>query len=93
MQTRFILHIGYQRNTPVAYMVEVGGQFIGFTNNFTAPGDPIFGRHQPTLKWIECGFRTTRSLAKWKAHAKLCYRAHRFERVTILGDTRSFSAK
>lgn len=46
MQTRFILHVGYQRNTPVAYMVEVGGQYIGFTGSFTRPGEPIVGQHR-----------------------------------------------
>lgn len=87
MQTRFILHVGYQRNTPVAYMVEVGGQYIGFTGNFTRPGKPIVGQHQPVTGWLERGFLTKPSLAEWKDHAKLCYRAHRFERATILGDT------
>lgn len=90
MQTRFILHVGYQRNTPVAYMAEVGGQFISFTNKFTAPGCPIAGRHRPITKWLERGFMPTRSLAAWKARARQHYRARRFERVTILGDTKYY---
>lgn len=87
MQTRFILHVGYQRNTPVAYMVEVGGQYIGFTGSFTRPGEPIVGQHRPVKRWLARGFLTTKRLVDWKAYAKRGYGAHRFERVTILGDT------
>ena len=91
MQTRFILHVGYQRNTPVAYMVEVGGQYIGFTGSFTRPGEPIVGQHRPVKQWLKRGFLLTRSLAEWKAHARSSYGANRFERVTILGDTRHYN--
>lgn len=86
MQTRFILHIGYRRNTPVTCLVEVGGQYIGFLISSPADWLPVW-RNRSTTSWLARSYLRTDSVQSWKQEAKTACGAHRFARLVITGDT------
>ena len=86
MQTRFILHIGYRRNTPVACMVEVGGQYIGFLIGSATDWLSVW-RNRSTTSWLARPYLRTDSVVSWKQESKTVYGAHRFARLVITGDT------
>ena len=94
MQTRIIVHKAFDKAELRGVLVEVSGRLVGF------PADLLDNylhmrwiRKRSATEWMTLDFIITQSLSAWKHRMRKNRRAHRFERVTILGDTRSFSAK
>lgn len=94
MQTRIIVHKAFDKAELRGVLVEVSGRLIGF------PADLLDNylhiqhiRKRSATEWMTLNFVLTQSLSDWKHRMRKNRRAHRFERVTLLGDTRSFSAK
>ena len=85
MQTRIIIHRAYKGNELLSILIEVAGRLIGF------PPPTLY--HRKTLQersaaeWASISFITNPSLKAWKQGRK-AKGATRFERVTLLGETR-----
>ena len=88
MQTRLVIHKAFDKHhNLLRILVEVGGRLIPFGPHPITAGE----RNRSANEWTGIGFATVKTLAEWKQWSY--HKAHRFERVTLLGDTRSFSAK
>lgn len=85
MQTRIIIHRAYKGNEPLSILVEVAGRLIGL------PLLTLYHRRilkeRSAAKWASMPFITNPSLKAWKQRLK-AKGATRFERVTVLGETR-----
>ena len=85
MQTRIIIHRAYKGNEPLSILIEVAGRLIDFP--------PLTQYHRKVqqersaAKWASMPFITSPSLKEWKQEQK-AEGATRFERVTLLGETR-----
>ena len=85
MQTRIIIHRAYKGNELLSILIEVAGRLIGFP--------PLTLYHREILQkrsaaeWACMPFITNPSLKAWKQRLK-AEGATRFERVTLLGETR-----
>ena len=85
MKTRIITHCAYKGNEPLSILIEVAGRLIGF------PPQTLYHRkvlqERSAAKWASMSFITTPSLKEWKQGRK-AEGATRFERMTLLGETR-----
>ena len=94
MQTRIIVHKAFDKAELRGVLVEVSGRLVGFPAGLL--DDYLHMRcirKRSATEWMTINFTLTPSLSAWKHRMRKNRRAHRFERVTLLGDTRSFSAK
>ena len=85
MQTRIIIHRAYGKDGHTNSAVEVAGRLLPFRDKF-ARSDALWFT-KSAHNWIACKFGTVENLRRWKQFSRQHYRAHRFERVTMLGDT------
>ena len=83
MQTRLVVHRAYNKAGVVCLAVEVAGRLIGFKSPVPTDAWPT----RSASAWAKMPFNYTASLQKWKQRARRHYHAHRFERVTLLGET------
>lgn len=88
MQTRIIVHKAFDKAELRGVLVEVSGRLVGF------PADLLDNylhmrciRKRSAAEWMTLNFIITPSLSAWKHRMRKNSRAHRFERVTLLGDT------
>ena len=85
MQTRIIIHKAYRGHEPMLILVMVAGRYISFP--------PLATYHRKILQersaaeWASMPFIISPSLKAWKQRQK-AEGATRFERVTLLGETR-----
>ena len=85
MQTRIIIHKAYRGREPMLILAEVAGRYIGFP--------PLTTHHRKILQersaaeWASLPFIISPTLTAWKQRQK-AEGATRFERVTLLGETR-----
>lgn len=85
MQTRIIIHRAYKGNEPLSILIEVAGRLIGFTP-LNLHSRKVMQECSAT-KWASMSFFTNPSLKAWKQRRK-AEGATRFERVTLLGETK-----
>ena len=85
MQTRIIIHRAYKGNESLSILIEVAGRLIGFPL-LTLYHHEIL-QERSAAKWASMHFVTKPSLKAWKQGRK-AEGATRFERVTLLGETR-----
>ena len=85
MQTRIIIHKAYKGREPMLILVEVAGRYIGFPPLTTYHRRIL--RERSAAKWASMPFITRPSLKAWEQEQK-AEGATRFERVTLLGETR-----
>lgn len=85
MQTRIIIHRAYKGNEPLSILIEVAGRLSGY------PSLSLYHRkvmqERSAAKWTNIPFIINLSLKEWKQGRK-AEGATRFERVTLLGETR-----
>ena len=94
MQTRIIIHKAYNKSELVGALAEVSGRLIGFPPCSVEDDHHVrMMTERSATSWAAIGFHLTPSLKGWKNRMRKRRRAHRFERVTLLGDTRHFSGK
>ena len=88
MKTRIVVHIALNaKGKRVGCLVCVAGRFIPFEGW-------VFGefiedwKEKVTSTWMNNPLSTERSLKEWKAYSMNYDNAARFQRVTLLGETR-----
>ena len=84
MKTRIVVHVALNaKNERVNMLVSAGGQLIPF--RYCA----IDGLTDRTAsQWIDYNFCTFEAVAHWKYDVKKRYRAVRFQRVTLIGESK-----
>lgn len=85
MQTRIIIHRAYKGNEPLFILIEVAGRLIGFSLLSLYHRKVL--QERSAAKWASIHFIINPSLKEWKQGRK-AEGATRFERVTLLGETR-----
>lgn len=84
MKTRIVVHIALNaKNERVNILVGVSGQLIPFRN---CSLDGLTDR--TATQWIDDNFCTFEAIANWKYDVKKRYRAVRFQRVTLIGESK-----
>lgn len=84
MKTRIVVHIALNaKNERVSLLVSVAGQLIPFCY-FAI--DCLTDR--TAMKWLDDNFCTVESIANWKDYIKNRYKAVRFQRVTLIGESK-----
>lgn len=84
MKTRTVVHIAFNRsNKRVNMLICAGGQLIPFTY-----GDLDEFSRITASEWLNDAFCTFVSLAHWKDDVKNRYKAVRFHRVTLIGESK-----
>ncbi len=86
MQTRLVIHKAFDKHhNLLRILVEVGGRLIPFGPHPITAGE----RNRSANEWIGISFATVKTLAEWKQWSyDGVDGATRFERVTLLGETR-----
>ena len=86
MKTRTVVHIALNaKNERVCNLVEVAGRLIPFG------GDSLWLAYWPKRKvstLIKDGWATIESLKEWKDYRKEASKAVRFQRVTLIGESK-----
>ena len=86
MKTRTVVHIALNaKNEQVSNLVEVAGRLIPIG------GGSLLLAYLTKCKastWIEDDWHTMGSLKKWKDYCKKASKAVRFQRVTLIGESK-----
>ena len=84
MKTRTVVHIALNaKNERVGVMAQAAGKFIPFGSNL-----PSSFRNRTASAWIEMGFGSFPSICYWKQYTKRAANAVRFQRVTLIGESK-----
>ena len=84
MKTRIVVHIALNaKNERVSLLVSVAGQLIPIRyctmNSLT---------DRTAMEWLGDNFCAFASIANWKSDVKNWYKAVRFQRVTLIGESK-----
>ena len=86
MKTRTVVHIALNaKNERVGNLVEVVGRLIPFGGGSLVLS---YWTKRKASTWIENDWYTMGSLKEWKAYCKEAYKAVRFQRVTLIGESK-----
>ena len=84
MKTRIVVHIALNaKNERVGVMAAAAGKFIPFGDS-----TPASFKNRAASKWIEMKFGGLESVDCWKEFAKQSANAVRFQRVTLIGESK-----
>ena len=85
MKTRMVVHIALNaKNERVGSLVEAAGRLIPFYYASKLQKEAI----RPTSFWLYDGFYTIQSVKYWKSYCKSVKNAVRFQRVTLIGESK-----
>lgn len=88
MKTRIVVHIALNaKNERVGNLVEVVGRFIPFDGWCFTHRSEMWGCRAAS-EWINDDYSTEFSLKKWKKDAAKFDKAVRFQRVTLIGESK-----
>ena len=88
MKTRTVVHIALNsKNERVGNLVEVAGRFIPFEGWCFTQRSEIWACRSAS-EWINCDYGTVSTLKKWKKESAEFDSAVRFQRVTLIGETK-----
>lgn len=88
MKTRTVVHIALNaKNERVGNLVEVAGRLIQF-DGYGIAYFSIAWRGRNSSTWIRDDYSTECSLKKWKKDAAKFDKAVRFQRVTLIGESK-----
>ena len=86
MKTRTVVHIGLNaKNERVGNLVEVAGRLIPFGGGSLGLA---YWTKRKASTWIEYDWHAMGSLKKWKDYCKKASKAVRFQRVTLIGESK-----
>ena len=86
MKTRIVVHIALNaKNERVGNLVEVAGRLISFGGGSLGLS---YWSERKASTWIENDWYTVGSLKKWKDYCKKASKAVRFQRVTLIGESK-----
>ena len=85
MKTIIVVHIALNaKNERVGYLMCVAGKFIHFFDYSKLQKEA----RKPTSFWLYDGFYTVVSVNAWKSYSKLVEKAVRFQRITLIGESK-----
>jgi hypothetical protein len=85
MKTRTVVHIALNaKNERVGNLIEVAGRLIPFSDNSELQKEA----KRQTSFWLYGGFYTVVSVNAWKSYSKSVENAVRFQRVTLIGESK-----
>ena len=85
MKTRIVVHIALNaKNERVCYLMCVAGRFIPFSDNSELQKEA----KRQTSFWLYGGFYMVESVKSWKSYCKSVENAVRFQRVTLIGESK-----
>ena len=88
MKTRMVVHIALNaKNERVCILVDTCGRLIPLDGEAMCHGASFWPKRNART-WIEGGWATMKSLKEWKDYCKESSKAVRFQRVTLLGETK-----
>ena len=88
MKTRIVVHIALNaKNERVACLVCVAGRFIPF-DGYTFTERLKAWERRTVDEWMDSDYCVEESIADWKFFSRRCKNAVRFQRATLLGETR-----
>ena len=86
MKTRTVVHIALNaKNERVGNLVEVAGRLIPFGGG--SLGLACWTKRKAST-WIEADWHTMGSLKEWKDYCKEASKAVRFQRITLIGESK-----
>lgn len=84
MKTRIVVHIALNaKNERIGSLVEAAGRLIPF-DGFR----PYIWSKRSSSEWIDMHFNALESVPFWKAHCKKSHKVVRFQRVTLIGESK-----
>ena len=85
MKTRTVVHIALNaKNERVGCLMCVAGRFIPFSDSSELQKEA----RRPSSFWLYGGFYTVVSVKAWKSYSKSVEKAVRFQRVTLIGESK-----
>jgi hypothetical protein len=88
MKTRTVVHIALNaKNQRVGNLVEAAGRLIPFEGWCFTHRSEMWGCRAAS-EWIDDDYNTESTLKKWKKDAAKFYKAVRFQRVTLIGESK-----
>ena len=85
MKTRTVVHIALNaKNERVGYLMCVAGRFIPFSDDSKLQKEA----RRLTSFWLYGWFHTVVSVNAWKSYSKSVEKAVRFQRVTLIGESK-----
>lgn len=85
MKTRTVVHIALNaKNERVGYLMCAAGKFIPFYDDSKLQKEA----RRSTSFWLYDGFYTVVSVNAWKSYSKSVENAVRFQRVTLIGESK-----
>ena len=86
MKTRIVVHIALNaKNEQVSNLVEVAGRLIPFGGG--SLGLAYWSKRKAST-WIKDDWATMESLKEWKDYCKEASKAVRFQRITLIGESK-----
>ena len=86
MKTRIVVHIALNaKNEQVSNLVEVAGRLIPFEGG--SLGLAYWSKRKAST-WIKDDWATMESLKEWKDFCKEASKAVRFQRITLIGESK-----
>ena len=84
MKTRIVVHIALNaKNERVGSLVEAAGRLIPFYGF-----RPHLWSKRSSSEWIDMHFDALESVQFWKVHCKKSDKVVRFQRVTLIGESK-----
>ena len=84
MKTRMVVHIALNaKNERVGYLMCVPGRFIPFSDS-----DSLEKDNKTLARYTGDLFSTMPSVKHWKSYCKSVEKAVRFQRVTLIGESK-----
>lgn len=88
MKTRMAVHIALNaKNERVGSLVEAAGRLIPF-DGYTFTERLKAWERRTVGEWMNSDYCVEESIADWKFFSRRCKNAVRFQRVTLLGETK-----
>ena len=85
MKTRIVVHIALNAKCErVGCLMCVVGKFIPFSDGSKLQKEA----RRPSLFWLYGGFYIVESVKAWKSYCKSVEKAVRFQRVTLIGESK-----
>lgn len=88
MKTRTVVHIALNaKNERVSIMIAICGMLIPFDGELMSQGLTYWPKRKAST-WIKDDWATMESLKEWKDYCKESNNAVRFQRITLIGESK-----
>ena len=85
MKTRIVVHVALNaKNERVGCLMCAAGRLIPFSDGSKLQKEA----RRPSLFWLYGGFYVVDSVNAWKSYSKSVEKAVRFQRITLIGESK-----